>query len=258
MWQDLKFAFRSLRKTPGLTLIAVMTIAIGIGFNAANFSIVHKLLLRPLELPDMDTLVVLHEKSAQSLQFQDNIAPATWRDLQKQTRSYEQLAGYEYEVLNLTGGGLPEQIFGADVSPEFFAVLRVPAALGRTFASDEIEGKNDHVAIISDGLWKRRYGADPNILGKNIELDGQSYVVTGVVPKTFMYPPAAEVWKPITLTPAQKENRNLRMMTAFGRLKPGVTVAQADAEIKVLAAQLTKQYPESDGGVSRRVIDMAR
>src|SRR5215471_14884876 len=99
MWQDLKFAFRSLRKTPGLTLIAVVTIAIGIGFNAANFSVVHKLLVRPLELPDMDSLVMLHEKNAKAFQYQDGIAPRTWLDLREQTRSYEHLAGYESEQL---------------------------------------------------------------------------------------------------------------------------------------------------------------
>src|SRR5262245_10402893 len=258
MWQDLKFSFRSLRKTPGLTLIAVITIGIGIGFNAANFSIVHKLLVRPLELPDMGSLVMLHEKSAQAVQYHDNIAPRTWLDLQKETRSYEQLAGYQYETLNLTGVGLPEQIVGTNVSPEFFPALRSPAALGRTFAPDEIQGQNDHVAVISEGLWKRRFGSDASVVGKNVELDGQSYVIVGVMPRTFTFPPATEVWKPLIFKPAQRELRNLRIMTAFGRLKPGVTVADADAEIKVLAAQHAKQFPDSDGGVSRRVIEMAR
>jgi putative ABC transport system permease protein len=258
MWQDFKFAFRSLRKTPALTVIAVITIAIGIGFNAANFSIVYELLVRPLEIPDMDRVVILHEKSAQAFQYQDNMAPRTWLDAQQQTGSYEQFAGYEYEQLNLTGFGLPEQIFGADVTPEFFNTLRVPAALGRTFAADEIQGKSDHVAVLSDGLWKRRYGSDPAIVGKKVELDGESYLVAGVMPKTFAYPAAVEVWKPIMLTPAQKEGRNLRIMTGFGRLKPGVTVAQADAEIKTLAARLAKQFPDSDGGVQRRAVEMAR
>jgi putative ABC transport system permease protein len=258
MWQDLKFAFRSLRKTPALTLIAVITIAIGIGFNAANFSIVHKLLVRPLELPEMDRLAMLHERSAQAFQFQPSMAPRTFFDIQAQTQSYERLASYEMEQLNLTGVGLPEQIYGADVSPEFFPTVRSAAALGRTFAPDEIQGKNDHVAVLSDGLWKRRFGADPNVLGKRVELDEESYVIVGVMPKTYTYPAAAEVWKPITLTPAQKESRNIRMLSAFGRLKPGVTIAQADAEIKVLAAQFAKQYPDSDGGVMRRVTDMAR
>src|SRR5262249_46931103 len=152
-------------------------------------------LVRPLELPNMDSLVMLHEKSAQGFQYYDGIAPRTWLDFQQETRSYEQLAGYEYETLNLSGVGLPEQILGANVSPEFFPALRVAAALGRTFAPDEIQGQNDHVAVLSNALWKSRFGSDSNVIGKSVELDRQSYVIVGVMPTTFTFPPAAEVWR---------------------------------------------------------------
>src|SRR5262249_36485436 len=163
----------------------VVTIAVGIGFNAANFSVVHKLLLRPLELHDMDTLVSLQEKRPQDVQFEDSLAPRVWLDLEEQTHSYQSIGAWWYEELALTGVGLPEQIMGSDVTPAFFSTLGVPAALGRTFAPDEVDGKNDHVAVLSDALWKVRFGADPNILGRHIELDGASYTIVGVMPKSF-------------------------------------------------------------------------
>ena len=256
--QDFKYALRSLRKTPGLTTIAVITIAIGIGFNAANFSVVEHLLLSPIQLPDLDRLVMLQEKAAKDIQFDRGTAPRTWMDYRDETHSYSSLAACMDWNANLTGIAAAEQVMAAQVSPDFFTVLGERPALGRTFAPDEVRGKNDHVAILADRLWRTHFGSDPGAVGKTIQLDGETYTVVGVMPRTFRLPSHSELWTPMTLPDSRLNNRTGRYFTVVGRLKPGVTVADADAEIRAIGQRHAELYPDSDGGRVHRAVGLAR
>jgi predicted permease len=255
MFSDLKIAVRSLRKTPTLTIVAILTIAIGIGFNATNFSLVQHILLRPTELPDLDRLVTIQD-NGQEPPFQHNIALRTWRDFREEAHSYSGLALYQNWQLNLTGTGAAEQLGMAQVSPEFFSVVATQAALGRTFAPDEVKGQKDHVVILSDGLWRRRFASDAGIVGKAIQLDGVSFTIVGVMPKSFRTPFTAELWIPYQFDISPPESRTARFYHVIGRLKPGATLAQADAEMRALSQRHAQLYPQSDAGHMLRVVTL--
>src|SRR5262249_53931124 len=148
-----------------------------------NFSLVYHVLLRPLVLPDLDHLVLVQEKSARDPLFESALAPRTWLDFREETRSYVGLGACTDWNVNLTGIDTGEQVLAAQVSPEFFSVLGEHAALGRPFAPDEVKGQHDRVAVLADGLWRRRFGSDANVVGRTIQLDGETYTIVGVMPK---------------------------------------------------------------------------
>jgi predicted permease len=255
--QDVRFAFRALRKNKGFTTVAVITLALGIGLNSANFSIVHSLLAKPVDLPGLDTLAVIHE-TATTGGWEDVISPRAWLDYQEQSKAFEQIAAIQWWSVNLTGVGLPEQVLAFQVSPEFFPIVNTPAALGRTFAPDEREGKNEKVCVLSDGLWRRRYGADPGVVGKAVTIDGASYTVVGVMPKSYRFPSGVELWAPLVLTPKQRADRGARYLRTVGRLRPGVSVEQASSEIAALGERQSRDFPLTNGGRRLRVLSLVR
>jgi putative ABC transport system permease protein len=254
---DIRFAARSLRKTPGFTAIAALTIAIGIGFGSANFSLVHEILIRPVVLPEIDRLALVQEKGTRDQQFNEDVSARAWLDWQKEARSFQAMGAFQEWGVNLTGGGPPEKIIAFQLSPEVFPLLRTPAALGRTFAPDEVEGKNQNVVVLSDGLWRRRYGAEPGIVGSKIFLDGSGYTVVGVMPRSFKFP-RGELWAPLWLVPKEREDRGLRFVGVVGRLRPGVSMAEANAEMRAIAERHATLYPRTDAGRTVRAIELVR
>jgi putative ABC transport system permease protein len=256
MIQDLRFGFRMLLKNPGFTLIAVITLALGIGANTAIFSVVNAVVLRPLPYPEPERLIRLWESnpgrgwpefSASALNFED------WR---KQQTAFEQLAAYEFATLNLTGDGEPERVAALSVTANLFPTLGTPPALGRNFLPEEEQAGRHRVAILSDGLWRRRFGADPGLINRQIQLSGESYTVVGVMPPRFQFIPDREVWTPLMLDPALAPwhaNRSHHNIHVIGRLKPGLSLAQAQAEMDVIARQLEQQYPKSNAGWGLRL-----
>jgi predicted permease len=247
--RDLIRAARSLRDRPGFTLTIVLTLALGIGANAAIFSLVDAALLRPLPFEKPDRLVALGE--ARPSGEADDVAAPTFRDWRDAARSFEALAAWTWWGLALTGRGEPEELLTIRASPSLFPMLGARAALGRTFRPEEEEPGRDGVVVLSDGLWRRRFGSDPGILGRTLVLDGEPRTVVGVMPRGFRFPDAEiDVWIPIGFHDYERDSRTIRMFNALGRLAPGATLESARAEMATLAAAVAAREPATHAGWS--------
>ncbi|MGB7439259.1 MAG: ABC transporter permease, partial [Candidatus Acidiferrum sp.] len=251
--QDLGFAFRMLRKAPGFAGIAILTLAIGIAANTALFSVVNGVLLNPLPYPQPDRLVAVYTRAYQF--DKASISYPNFLDWCRENRSFSKLAAFRGETFTLTGMGEPERIDANMVSATFFPVLGVNPILGRNFDEREDQLGAAPVALISEGLWKRKFGSAPDIVGKSIRLDARLYTITGVIPGNFHYQnnnyrTNSEVYVPIGqwTDPLFRDRRAGMGMDAVGRLKAGVTLAQANSDMSGVAEQLAQVYPDIDKG----------
>ncbi len=256
--QDLRLGLRALRRSPGFTLVACAMLALGIGANAAMFSGVNALLLRPVHFAGLERLVMLWERSPRLGIERGGVSPADFEDWRSQCRSYEGLAALQGWDANLTGGDEPERVSGCRVSPELFGLLRVRPALGRGLRPDEARSGRDQVAVLSHGLWRRRFGADPRVIGRTLVLDGYPHLVVGVMPADFEFPMAAQFWTPLAFVPEQLGPRDLRILTVVGRLRAGATLAAARAELSTLARRLEREYPETHTGWTAHVTTLTQ
>src|SRR5213082_2966066 len=248
---DLTFALRQLRKSPGFTFVAVLTLALGIGANTAIFSIVNAVLLRPLPYPDADRIMVLNESSGPRQDY--SVALPDYFDWRNENTVFEHLAATHKESRNLSGipGRDPERVSCASVTRNFFNIIGLPPELGRTFSQDEDKVGAPPVAVISDRVWRRVFNADPGVLGRSITLHDQNYTVTGVMPPQMTSPQDTDVWLSMmrrSNNPAWMDRSHHPMIYVWGKLKPGVTVDQARTEMKGIAARLEKTYPDTNGG----------
>jgi predicted permease len=254
--QDLRYGARMLRKQPGFTLIVVLTLALGIGANITIFSVVNAVLLRPLPYPDADRLVFLWSVApAQNIRERasayDNVSQ--WRE---QNKSFEDIAVFDPTAVTLTGVAELEQIMSVRASANFFPLLGVTPMLGRTFTADE-EQQKVRVVVLSHGLWQRRFGAAPDVLGQTLEIDGVSSQVIGVMPEHFQFGENTPVWEPHTLFPdweAQKVQRGTGSWQVVGRLKPQVSLAQAQTEMSTIARRLEQAYPDANKGLGINLV----
>ena len=246
--RDLKFSVRSLLKRPALTIIAIVTLAIGIGANSAVFSVVNALLLKPLPFPDPDRIVALWDKVPSRGVERNEVTVANYLDWRAQNRTFEQLGIYRWWSTNLTGANSPERVQGFQVTPNFLDIVGVKPLLGRGFSGEEDQPGKDAVALLTYSLWQRRFAADPDIVNKTIETNGVVRTVIGVMPPEFNYPKGAEIYAPLTITPELTRNRINHSYLGIGRLKPGVSLAGARADLDTIASQLEKQYPETNTG----------
>ena len=257
--QNLKFALRQLVKSPGFTLIAVLILALGIGANTAIFSVVHGVLLEPLPYADPDSLVQLWHTPPQE-QFpgvtQFAISAANFLDWQKQNTVFKGMAMYSYAPFELTGGNKPETILASRVSSEFFPLLGMQPIYGREFTAEEDQAGKNHEVILSHRLWKDRYGGDPRVVGRRMILDGSPYVIAGVMGPQMHQPDYAQAWTPMGLTAEEAAIRGEHHYFGFARLKPGVTIAQAQAEMNTISQRLARQYPADDKGWGAMVQSM--
>ena len=245
--RDARLALRMIRREPGIALLAVVTLALGIGATTAIFTVVDSVLLRPLPYREPDRLVVaLHGETASG-----PVSPADFFDYRRNAHSFERLAAAQAWGATLGGGDRPERIAGIQVSADMFDLLGVPAAHGRTFVAGEDEPGRERVVVLSHGLWQRRFSSDPTVVGRAIDLDGEPYVVVGVMPPPFRFAPfwqtRAEMWVPLSLA-RRLDDRSGRSLRVFGRLAPATTVAQAQAEMAALTSQLAREYPDSNTG----------
>jgi putative ABC transport system permease protein len=247
LWQDLRYGARTLRKAPGFTLTAVVTMALGIGATTANFSICDAMLWKPLPLPHLDQLVMVMQRLPDDPHDWVPNTPADAEDIRRESTSFQDMAFWEGGSANIVGAaGEPERVKGYQVSANFFDVLGVNAARGRVFQPGDDQPGRQHEVVIGNGLWRRRFGADPEILGKPIRLDNDDYTVVGVLPEKSEFPITAELWTPLALDSEEMHSRTRRQLDAMGRLKPGRTAAQAAAEIDAIAARLARQYPDTN------------
>jgi putative ABC transport system permease protein len=242
---DLKFAIRQLLKNPGFTAVTVLALALGIGANTAIFSVVNGVLLRPLSYPEPDRLVGLHESNIKRGFPTFSIAPGTFLDWQAQNHVFENLAAINSIDVNLTGLDKPERVSAFQVSSSFFPILRIRPELGRVFLPEEdAAGRND-VVLLSRSFWQKRFGGDKQMLGKQITLNGQSHTIIGIVDVPTMDP---ALFLPLALPDDQRQNRGGHFLGAIGRLKPGVSLEQAQADMDVIASNLERQYPDAKLG----------
>jgi putative ABC transport system permease protein len=246
--RDARYAGRLLVKQPGVTLIALLTLAIGIGGNTAIFSAVDALLLRPLPYAEPDRLVKVWEKRTAEGVLANVVAPADFLDWAQMNTVFEDMAAYTAITADLTGAGEPVRLFAAGVSPTFFDILRVRPALGRTFRREEATPGQHEVVILAHSLWQARFGSDAAAVGRKIALNGTPHEIVGVLAADFEFPDAAiELWAPMPLTggptPPTRSNHQLEV---FARMKPGVTIDTARADMDRVGALLQKQYPETN------------
>lgn len=247
-WQDLRYGLRALRRNPGFAIVAIVTLAIGIGANVAIFSVINGVLLRPLPFPQSERLVTVWEIDAERNVVRGMASPAEFLDWQRMNHSFENLGGWRVLYFTITGSGDPERVWGSEVSGNFFRMLRVSPALGRDFEADDEQPGHQPVAILTDALWRRHFGADPKVIGKTIELDGKPATVIGVLPKSFsLYgtSPAFDIWEPFAFD-RTKLDRQDHELVVFGRLGAGVTIPQAQTEMRAIQEQLKRQYPGID------------
>ena len=244
--QDLRHAIRQLAKSRGFAVVAVLTLALGIGANSAIFSVVNRLLFNPLPfLEHPDRLVAVWETGPRGNDHNE-ASPANFRDWKAQARSFDHLVAHIWWTANLTGGDRPERVQGFMVSPDYFTALGVHPLLGRGFVAGEDEPGRDRVVVLSHGIWQRRFGGDPRIVGQEIPINGIPRTVIGVLPPDVRYPAPAELWAPLSFGAQTWGLRQARFLLVTGRLAPGVSIAQAHAEMAGIAHSLSTQYPASN------------
>src|SRR5262245_4428574 len=257
MFQDLRVGLRGLRGQPGFTFAAALALALGIGATTLIFSVVNAVLLRPLPFPDADRVIRIEERHGQS-PYTSNFTYASFLDLWRQSAALEQIAASRFGTANLTDGAEPERINSLLVSAEYFSTLGVAPALGRAFLPEEDAPGRNNVVILSHGLWQRRYGADPNLVGKTIKVGGASVTVAGVMPRGYRsgYPFAGEydLWAPLTATGGLRNNRRSHLLGVIARLRSGSTIEQAQAELGAAARRIEEQNPGVDPKLNANVV----
>src|ERR1041384_3821475 len=261
LWQDARYGLRMLWKSPGFTLVAALALALGIGANTAIFSVVNAMLLRPLPYTDPDQLVVLWEPNPNLasvyLRTHNEASPANFLDWQKQQTVFEDIAAFRYNDYNLTGADAPEQLTGNPMTANMFDVLKVKPLIGRTFRPEDADPKSDRVAVISYRLWQRRFGGNQNVIGQTVTLNSNPTTIVGVMPADFEFPSAfSELWTPLRFATDTPPSRGAHFLYTRARLKPGVSIAQAQAEMDTIAARLRAQYPDTNADRSIRIIGL--
>src|SRR5579864_4190810 len=257
--QDIRYALRQLGKSPGFAVVAVVTLALGIGANTAIFSVVNGVLLRPLPFHDADRLVrVWHVPPAQSFPGMTtfSVSAANYLDWKSQNHVFEQTAIYTYRGFTLTNGTKPEQVDACAASSGFFETLSVPPLLGRVLLPEEDQPGRSNVVVLSYRLWQEHFGANRDIVGHNISMDGKNFLVAGVMPASFRFPDFAQMWTPMAWTAAERAVRGEHHYGVVARLKPGVTVNAAQAEMNTISSRLQQLYPADDKGWGAVVIPL--
>ena len=256
--KDLRYAIRSLSKRPAFTVVALVALALGIGANTAIFSLINAVLLKPLPFNEPDRLVWAWG-NIRNGSNRASVSPLDFLDYRAQNKTFEQFAAV-FSVplpLNLTGNGDPERLTGAGVTGNYFQALGVKPLLGRTFLLENEKTGSDHVAVLSYGLWLQRFAGDPQIINKTITLDGETCQVLGVMDKDFNFPQSSELWVPLNFDRSNEmKQRKAHFLRPIGRLKPGVSIQQAQADTDIVAAQLAQQYPDTNTGWNLRLVSL--
>jgi len=253
LFHDLRYGWRTLRATPGFTIVAVLTLALGIGANTAIFSVINAVLLSPLPFRDQDRLVQLWETESAPGSYP--FAGPDYIDWEVQSKTLEATAAYNYpNAMNASNGADAQPVIGCPVEASFFNVIGVSPMMGRTFTKEENQSAKSRVAVITYGFWQKFYGGSSDVLSKKLTLDGEAYDIIGVMPKALNFPSRTQVYLPKDMTTTGMRTRGQHWFRAIGKLKPGETVASAQAELSTIAANLEKQYPDSNEKVGAKVI----
>jgi putative ABC transport system permease protein len=254
-WHDIRYGLRTLGRSPGFLAVAVFTLALGIGANTAIFSVVDAVLLRPLPFRAPDQLVALFETESAAGSYP--LTGADYLDWRSQNQTFEDMATYTFqENFNASGAGEPERAVVVETQSNFFSMLGVEPMIGRAFLNGEDQAGRNHVALLSYGFWQRHFGGDTSALGKSVLLNGEHYEVVGVMPAWYAIPAAADMWTPIDASAKGLGVRGTHHLRALGRIKAGISVEQARADLKTVSARLEKQFPDSNSKVSAVVVPL--
>lgn len=246
VWKDLRYALRAWRRSPGFTLIVLLTVALSVGATTAIFSVINGVLLKPLPYPDPERVVMLWSSNPGLGLPQFSVSPHDYVDWKQQARSFEALGARGVASFNLTGEGEPERIPAEEVTEDYFTALGLKPLHGRLLTAEDQAGGGSRVVVLNRSLWERRFGGDPGLVGRTILLDGEAWQVVGIVDDPLRGT-VAEIWAPLGLDLAQAE-RGVHLIFPIGRLKPGVSLAQAQAEMRTIAGRLARQYPDTNEG----------
>jgi putative ABC transport system permease protein len=248
IWQDVRFGVRMLFKYRLATLVCVVALGLGIGANTTIFGFAEAFLLHPVPFENADGVVLLADSRPNQNIDVNAVAPATYFDWKKETRSFDQLSAYAWNEVNLTGGAAPQKVQAFRVSANFFETIGVRPQMGRAFLPEEENPGKDQEIILSHALWQERHASDPGVLGKNIKVDGKRFTIVGVMPKGFDYPMPAEAWIPLSLDAKARLSRDNRWLWVLGRLNPHVSFSEAAAEMQAIAARQAEVYPDTNKG----------
>ena len=252
--QDLRYGVRMLMKKPGFTLIVVLTLALGIGANTTIFSTAESLILHPFSYANQDRLVMVYQRKPELNVQRFSMSPGNLHDLKTNSQTFEQFVTMHVEDFTLTGVDKPDQFEGYKVSAEFFTALGVQPLIGRVFHSGEDTAGNEQVAVLKHSLWQRRFGADPNIIGQTITLNGKAFNVVGVMPEGFNFPyNGGELWTPNLMAPESALDHDNYYLRVFGLVKSGISIAQANTEIVGLSQRAQQQFPATNKGIEAYV-----
>ncbi len=255
--QDLRYGLRMMRRNPGFTVIAIISLALGIGANTAIFSLVNAVLLRPLAFPEPDELVLVWEDAPERGTPQDTPAPANYADWKTQNQVFEDMAALAPRSFNLTGDGEPERVFTYGITANLWPLLGASPALGRSFTPGDDKPEASNVVIISHHLWQNRFGGDPDVLGKSLQLNGESHQVIGVMPAGFqLFQAATDAWLPMKFTPQQLANRAGHYLMVVARMKNQVTLEQAQTDIGAISQRIAQADPANAAGLRAAVVPM--
>ncbi len=253
--QDIRYALRGLRRSPGFAVVAILTLALGIGANSAIFSVIEAVLLRPLPFANPGQLVRMHETEAAPGNYP--FTGPDFLDWKTQNHTFQDMTLFAWPgPLNLSGQGTPDNVTGVPTEANFFALLGARPLLGRTWAPDEDQPGHEQVAILSYGLWQSRFAGDAHIVNRTIELDSRKFTIVGVMPPSFRYPAQAQLWVPLLVDSKSLGQRGSHWLNALGRLKPGVSLREAQADVALIAGNLEKQYPDSNYKVGASLVDL--
>jgi putative ABC transport system permease protein len=257
--QNLRYGIRALWKNPGFTSVAVLSLALGIGANTAIFSLINAVLLRPLPFAEPERLVMVWEEASFAGFPRNTPSPANYADFKAQSRTLEDLAALDWRNFNLTGTGEPEKVEAYGTTANFFPLLGVRPALGRSFTAEEDKPDGPKVVMLGYGLWQRRYGGERDIIGRDLLLNGEKYTVIGVLPAGFQFlRKDVEMFVPMAFTPELRANRGRHYLTVVGRMKPDVSLAETQSDIKAIMQRIGRDYPEytSNGKVGAFVLPL--
>ena len=255
---ETRHAWRSIATRPVLSATIVITVGLGLGANAAVFSMIDALVLRPYTLRDVDRVALLFYDRPNNIDRQDSVSAADFIDIKRQSDVFERLSVFEWWTANLVGIDEPENVLGFKVSADFFATLGVEPAIGRGFRAEEETVGRDQRVVLGQALWQRRFGGDPGIIGRAIEIDGAPHEVVGVMPGGFDFPMGAQLWAPQAFTPDQATNRRSTFLTVIGRLADGKSLDDATAQMKVIGERLTREHPDTNRDRVMQVYTLAQ
>jgi putative ABC transport system permease protein len=255
LWEDLRYAFRMLLSHPAVTLIVIVTMGLGIGVNTTIFSTLQLLAFRPFDFPNQDRLVNVFERQPDNGIIRGSVSPGNFADWREQNQTFEDLVAIKSSYFDLANGSQPERLPGNLVSTGFFTMLGTPPALGRTFSAEDNEPGKNQVVVLSDGLWQTRFGADPQVVGRSVKLNEETYTVVGVMPKNFRYPvDDSQLWVP--LVPDPDRSRQDHNLLVVGLPRRRVSLTQATEDLNRIALRLQSEYPDTNRGREVRVVSL--